>query len=331
MTVTNHRDLLGRKVGAYTLHRLIGEGGCAWVFQARHENELDPVALKLLKPRYSVDPEFEARFRAEFTLATALVHPHLVPILDVGQSDCFTYYTMRLYPDSLTSLVNRTGPLPEEVLLRIGRHVAAGLAFAHAQCTVHRDIKGDNVLISHDGTAAIGDFGIARTIAEYVSATGARMTIGTPQYISPEQAQGLQVDGRSDIYSLGITLYRAATGAVPFQSTDWFELARMHVEDKPVAPRKKRPDLSRRCERVILRCLAKHPNDRYASAEALGAELDQIGDAVLSATTARSPRASTSEIELPSTPPSTQHGLRWAAAVVLLLVLVATLAAILRS
>jgi len=327
--VTSHRDFLGCKVGPYTLCRLIGEGGFAWVFEARHEEQTDPVALKLLKPRYSVDPEFEARFRAELTLAKALVHPNIVPVLEVGQSEHSTYYTMRLYQDSLTSLVNRDGPLSEDMLLRIARHVAAGLAFAHARGIVHRDIKGDNVLVSHDGTTAIGDFGSARTISEYVSATGAHMTIGTPQYISPEQAQGHRVNGRSDIYSLGITLYRAATGAVPFRSTDWFELARMHVEQKPVPPRKTRPDLSRRCERVILRCLAKLPDDRYASAEALGADLARIGDPERSSTSFGTVPYSISEIESPGRPPLLLRRRPWAATVLLLIVLVVALAFIL--
>jgi len=329
--VTNYRDLLGSKVGAYTLHSLIGEGGFAWVFRAQRDNELDPVALKLLKPRYSVDPEFAAHFRAESTLATTLVHPNLVPILDVGHYEQFTYYTMQLYPDSLTSLVDRIGPLSEEMLLRIGRHVAAALAFAHTQGVVHRDIKGDNVLVSRDGSAALGDFGIARAISEYVTATGAHMTIGTPQYISPEQAQGHKVDGRSDIYSLGITLYRAATGAVPFRSTDWFELARMHVEAKPVPPRKKRPDLSTHCERMILKCLAKHPEDRYASAEALRAELDQICDPAGSTTTPGAAQASTSDIESASVAPPSSRRVPWAVAAVVLIVLAAALAVILGS
>ncbi len=147
---------------------------------------------------------------------------------------------MPLYSDSLSSLIERVGPLPETRLTQIAAQVVSGLAFAHGRGIVHRDIKGDNVLLDADGTAVIADFGTAQAVSGYVTATGVNMTMGTPQYISPEQAQGRTVDGRSDLYSLGVTLYKAATGEVPFRSTDWFELARMHVEEKPFPPRKKR-------------------------------------------------------------------------------------------
>ena len=168
--------------------------------------------------------------------------------------------------------------MTEGALVRLATDVAAGLAYAHEKGVVHRDIKPDNILLEADGTAVISDFGIAKAVSGYVTATGVNMTIGTPLYISPEQAQGRKLDGRSDIYSLGVTLYKAATGEAPFRSTDWFELARMHVEEPPKGPRKTRPDLSERFERIILRCLAKHPDDRYASSEALLDELRHIGD-----------------------------------------------------
>jgi len=138
---------------------------------------------------------------------------------------------------------------------------------------VHRDLKPDNILMHSDGSAVISDFGIARAVSGYVASTGVNMTIGTPHYLSPEQAQGRPVDQRADFYALGVTLYKAATGEVPFTSTDWFELARLHVEAPPPSLRKKRPELSKRFERVVMKCLAKHPDDRYADAAALLADL----------------------------------------------------------
>jgi len=135
----------------------------------------------------------------------------------------------------------------------------------------------DNILYRADGTAVLADFGIARAVSGYASATGVNMTIGTPHYLSPEQAQGRPLDGRSDLYALGVTLYKAATGDLPFRSTDWFELARMHVEDPPDPPRLRRPELSRRLEKVILKCLAKHPDDRYASAGEFAQEIREMG------------------------------------------------------
>ncbi|MBI3983425.1 MAG: serine/threonine protein kinase [Gemmatimonadetes bacterium] len=269
-------QLVGRTVGPYTLDRLIGQGGFAWVFAARHADSGAPVALKVLRPRYAGDEQFASRFRNEAKVASELRHPNIVRVLDVGETDDLTYFAMDHYPDSLAERVSREGPLPERDLVRIAVDVVTGLAFAHQAGIVHRDIKADNIMFTTDGTAVIADFGIARVVSGYVTATGVNMTIGTAAYVSPEQAQGRPLDGRSDLYALGVTLYKAATGEVPFRSTDWFELARMHVEVAPESPRIKNPTLSRRLERIILKCLAKHPDDRYPSAWDLLQELQQI-------------------------------------------------------
>ena len=209
-------------------------------------------------------------------MASELRHPNIVRILEIGKTGDVTYFAMNLYPDSLASRLAQGASIPEPELLRIARDVTSALAFAHAGGIVHRDIKVDNILLTADGTAVIADFGIARAVSGYATATGVNMTIGTPHYVSPEQAQGRPLDGRSDLYALGVTLYKAATGELPFRSSDWFELARMHVEDPPEPPRKRRPDLSRRIERIILKCLAKHPDDRYASADDLLRELGEV-------------------------------------------------------
>ena len=269
-------ELLGRTVGPFALERLLGHGGFAWVFAARRHDTGASAAVKILKPRYAGDRQFESRFRNEFQIARQLAHPRIVRIHEVGQDGQVTYFGMDLYPDSLGSLVEREGPLPEGGLCRIAIDVLEGLAFAHAAGIVHRDIKVDNILLAADGSAVIADFGISRAVSSYVTATGVHMTIGTPGYVSPEQAQGRPLDGRSDLYALGVTLYKGATGALPFNSRDWFELARMHVEEAPPPPRSRRPALSGAFERVILRCLAKHPDDRYPSAGALAAELGAI-------------------------------------------------------
>lgn len=272
------KQLVGSAIGPYTVERFVGQGGFAWVFAARVRDDGRPVALKVLRPRHAGDQEFEHRFRNEAKVASELRHPNIVRILDIGKTDQVTYFAMDFYPDSLAARLQRDGPLSNEALVRVAQDVAAGLAFAHDAGVIHRDIKVDNIMFTPDGTAVITDFGIARALSSYVSATGVNMTIGTPHYVSPEQAQGGVLDGRSDLYALGVTLYRAATGDLPFRSTDWFELARMHVEEAPESPRKKRPDLSSRLERVVLRCLAKHPADRYPSARELLAELGDIAD-----------------------------------------------------
>ena len=181
---------------------------------------------------------------------------------------------MDLCADSLSGRLAREGPLSEELILGIARDITAALEFAHQQGVIHRDLKPDNVLIRSDGSAILTDFGIARAVSGYTASTGVNMTIGTPHYLSPEQAQGRPLDPRVDFYALGVTLYKAATGDVPFSATDWFELARMHVEDPPPSLRKKRPELSKRFERIVMKCLAKHPDDRYANAAELQADLD---------------------------------------------------------
>jgi serine/threonine-protein kinase len=276
VTTLDPEHLVGRSIGPYTVERLLGQGGFAWVFAARHQDGR-PAALKILRPRYAGDRPFESRFRNESNVASELRHPNIVQIQEVGQADGVTFFAMDLYPDSLASRLQREGPLPEPLLLRTAADIGGALAFAHERGIVHRDIKVDNILYRADGGAVLADFGIARAVSGYASATGVNMTIGTPHYVSPEQAQGRPLDGRSDLYALGVTLYKAATGDLPFRSTDWFELARMHVEDPPEPPRVRRPDLSRRFEKVILKCLAKHPDDRYASAADFAQEIREMG------------------------------------------------------
>jgi eukaryotic-like serine/threonine-protein kinase len=266
-------DLVGQTLGPYTLERLLGQGGFAWAFVGR-EPDGTPVAIKVLKPRYAGDAPFESRFRNESETAAKLEHPNIIRIRSVAKADELLYYAMELCADSLGARIAREGPLPENDILRLARDIAAALEFAHQRGVIHRDLKPDNVLIRSDGAAVLTDFGIARAVSGHVASTGVNMTIGTPQYLSPEQAQGRPLDHRVDFYALGVTLYKAATGEVPFSANDWFELARMHVEDPPPSLRRKRPDLSKRFERVVLKCLAKHPDDRYSSAAELRADLN---------------------------------------------------------
>jgi serine/threonine protein kinase len=272
--MSSETPVTGQRLGPYTLGPLLGQGGFAWVYTATR-GDGKSFAVKVLKPRYAADPAFESRFRQEAAFAADLQHPNIIRIHDVGLEGGFAYFTMDLYPTSLNARLAQDARVAETEAVDIAIGVAQALAFAHARNVIHRDIKPDNVLLAADGRPVLTDFGIARAVSGYVAATGFMMTIGTPAYISPEQAQGRTLDGRSDLYSLGITLHRMVTGEVPFRSNDWFELARMHVEDRPEPLRNRHPEVSKRLERIVLRLLAKHPDDRHPSAEAL---IDDLAD-----------------------------------------------------
>jgi serine/threonine-protein kinase len=187
-------DLIGRTVGPYRLDRLLGQGGFAWVFAARRTADDQPVAVKVLKPRYAGDRQFEHRFRNESGVASELHHPNVIRMLEVGHADGFTYFTMDLCPDSLASLLEREETLAEDRLLRIASDVAAGLAFAHDAGFVHRDIKPHNVLLRDDGTAVIADFGIARAVPIHLPGAGTGSKAGRPQ--RPLRPRGDALQGR---------------------------------------------------------------------------------------------------------------------------------------
>lgn len=255
---------------------LVGSGGFAWVYRG-YDPELDiPVAIKVLKPQFAGETEFEERFRREASTAAKLRHPNIIRILAVGREAGAVYFVMDFLPGTLDERLRAMEKLPEALVLRLGMDVSAALAFAHRESVIHRDIKTDNILFDAHGNAVVADFGIARAMVDYVGRTGTNMVVGTPQYFSPEQARGLALDGRADIYSLGVTLYKAATGVLPFQGSDWYEVARQHVEDSPPRPRLLNPALSESAERIILTCLAKDPADRYATGDALHADLAQL-------------------------------------------------------
>ena len=265
----------GLQLARYTLEAPIGQGGFATVWSARRDDGKS-FALKILKQRYAADHGFLGRFEQESRLAQGLIHPNIVRIDEITAEAGLIFYAMDLFPVSLSSRLTELYAADPIWLARIGAGAARGLGYAHARGIVHRDIKPDNVLLTADESPVLADFGLARAVSGYITSTGRALTIGTPHYLSPEQAQGREIDGRADLYSLGVTLYRGATGLLPFRSRDWWELARMHVEVPPAPPRRLRPDLSRRFERIILRCLAKHPDDRYQTAEALADDLDSL-------------------------------------------------------
>ena len=267
---------LGQTLGKYRIDAVIGSGGFAWVYKA-FDPELEiPVALKILKPQYAGDESFEQRFRREASTAARLRHPNIINIFAVGKENGAVYFAMDYLPQGLADRLSVMTTLPESMLIRMAIDVSSALGFAHREGVIHRDIKTDNILFDEHGNAVVADFGIARAVAGYAEQTGTNMVMGTPQYFAPEQARGLSLDGRADIYSLGVTLFKAATGALPFTGEDWYEIARQHVEEKPPRVRSLNASISRELEDVILRCLEKNPDDRYPSGESMCEDLASI-------------------------------------------------------
>lgn len=265
-----------RRIGPYNTSAFIGGGGFAWVMAATREDRPGQVALKVLKPKYAGDHQFTARFLNEAEVAGQLRHPNIIRILDIGRDEASVYFAMPRLKVSLAARLDEGPVLTEAEVVRTARDIARALAFAHETGIIHRDIKPQNILFGDDDAAVLTDFGIARAVAGYVSTTGKQLVMGTPHYIAPEQARGQPLDGRVDIYALGVTMYRAATGELPFRAGDWYELARLHVEEPPEPPRKRRAELSRAFEKIVLTCLEKDRQQRYPSAAALADELDGI-------------------------------------------------------
>jgi serine/threonine-protein kinase len=249
--------LIGRTLGKYRVESLLGTGGFAWVYAARDPDLDITVALKVLKPQYAGDIEFEQRFRREASTAAKLRHPNIIKIYAVGTDHHSSFFAMDLFTQKLSQQIEVMGCLPEPAVLKLGLDVASALGFAHRQGVIHRDIKADNILFDDHGNAVVADFGIARAAAGYAEQTGTNVIMGTPQFFAPEQARGQKTDARSDIYSLGVTLFVAATGELPFKGDDWYEIATKHVSEAPPEPRSINPMISPDVQRILLKCMEK--------------------------------------------------------------------------
>jgi serine/threonine-protein kinase len=261
--------------GRYRIVRKLGSGGMADVYLAEDEELGRRIAIKILNDRHANDEQFVERFRREAKNAAGLSHPNIVSIYDRGEAEG-TYYIAMEYLDgrSLKELVVARGPLPIGDAIAATRQVLAALRFAHRKGVVHRDIKPHNVMADADGRLKVTDFGIARAGVSQMTEAGS--IIGTAQYLSPEQARGAAVDQRSDLYSVGVVLYEMLTGKTPFTGETPVEIAMKHLSDPPRPPSLERPDISPDLDMVVLRALAKSPDDRFQTAEEMDGELERV-------------------------------------------------------
>jgi eukaryotic-like serine/threonine-protein kinase len=260
--------------GRYALVRRIATGGMAEVWEAEDTVLSRPVAAKLLVGHLAADTAFVTRFRREAVAAARLSHPHVVSIYDTCAGEGGEAIVMELVRGgTVRAALDERGSFPVRQAVGVAVQVADGLAHAHARGLVHRDVKPSNILLSDDGRVLVTDFGIAKAAQEASDVTGAGQVVGTAKYLSPEQVQGQPLDPRSDVYSVGVVLYEMLCGRVPFRAENPTAMALARLTTVPLRPRQVRAGIPRRIEEVVLKAMARRPEDRYPSAADLRAAL----------------------------------------------------------
>ena len=266
--------LVGTILGSCTLQQLIGQGGMGAVYLAQQSRPRRQVAVKVLLPSTTLKPQhlaaFLERFRRETDAAASLEHPNIMPVYEYGERDGLAYLVMPyISGGTLRDVMEREGPLAFPKSVNYLEQMAAALDFAHDRAVIHRDIKPANILLTPEGRLLLTDFGLVKILSDGQGAqarlTGAGAPVGTPDYMSPEQVMGTEVDGRADQYSLGIILYQMITGTTPFQGETPMQIAAQQLHTQPTSPCVYRPEFPAAAEQVLLKSIAKRPGDRFAN------------------------------------------------------------------
>jgi tetratricopeptide (TPR) repeat protein len=289
----------GTRLGPYEITQSLGFGGMGEVYRARDSRLDRTVAIKVLAPHLAGDPLRRERFEREARAISSLNHPHICTLHDIGEQDGVAYLVMECVDGETLASRLLTGPLPADLVVRYGTEAARALAAAHARGIIHRDLKPANLMVTALGIKVL-DFGLAKASPQAssmtmatVEVTGPHTILGTPAYMSPEQARGEELDARSDIFSLGCVLYEAATGRRAFGGASLFEVLREIAQRQPDPPSSVRPGLPVELDVILARAMAKSPGERYASAEQLAEDLDGLRHAAIprrrAATTAPDP------------------------------------------
>jgi len=290
------------KIGRYIVKSELGRGGMATVYRAYDPSFEREVAIKVLPREMLHDPQFRSRFEREIKLVASLEHPAIVPVYDVGDEDGQPYFVMRYMTNGSLSDMIAKGPFNIKDTARILERVAQGLAYAHRKGVIHRDLKPDNILFDDNSEPFISDFGVAKLTEASGSLTGSGV-IGTPAYMSPEQAQGTEVDGRSDVYGLGVIIYQMLSGHQPYSADTPMGVVVKHITEPVPEILKASPSLPHEVDTLIKTSMAKHKEDRYANpielAKALNlAAFGQPGNLTFSTNSGVSARVKSSTVQL---------------------------------
>jgi serine/threonine-protein kinase PpkA len=255
-------------IPGYIVDRKIGEGSLSAIFQGKCRESGRKVAIKILQRAYTAEPTIVKRFLQEAATGAKLEHPNIVNIYDVGNVQDYSFMVMEYLPQTLRERLEETDTNEENnyrVELTILQQIAGALAYAHGKGVIHRDIKPENIMFRHDGSSVLVDFGLARILHSSQRLTKTGISVGTPEYMSPEQIQGEKIDGRSDIYCLGVVFYEMLVGDVPYTAPDYISLAMKHIKKKvPKLPRK-----LRHFQPLIDQMMAKDTERRFHGAGAL--------------------------------------------------------------